>query len=31
MGDASIPDEHSMERLFAIGYMKGLIEAVYTE
>ncbi len=31
MGDASIADEHSMERLFAIGYMKGLIEAVYTE
>lgn len=24
-------DEHSMERLYAIGYMRGLIEAVYSE
>ncbi len=24
-------DEHEVERLFAIGYMKGLVEAVYSE
>ena len=24
-------DEYSMERLYAIGYMRGLIEAVYAE
>ena len=31
MGDAGFEDKHSMARLFAIGYMKGLLEAVYTE
>ena len=31
MGDASFSDDHGIARLFAIGYMKGLIEAVYTE
>ena len=28
---ADFEDEHETERLFAIGYMKGLIEAVYSE
>ena len=28
---ADFEDEHEIERLFAIGYMKGLIEAVYSE
>ena len=28
---ADFEDEHEIERLFAIGYMKGLIDAVYSE
>ena len=31
MGDAGLRDEHGLARLFAIGYLKGLLEAVYTE
>jgi len=31
MGDSGWRDDHGIARLFAIGYMKGLIEAVYTE
>jgi mannonate dehydratase len=31
MGDSSISDEYVMARLFAIGYIRGLLEAVYTE
>ena len=31
MGDAGFEDKHSVARLFAIGYMKGLMEAVYSE
>jgi hypothetical protein len=31
VGDVSFADEHSIARLFAIGYRKGLIEAVYSE
>ncbi|MCC7263534.1 MAG: mannonate dehydratase [Candidatus Latescibacteria bacterium] len=29
MGDADFNDEHTMARLFAVGYIKGLREAVY--
>ena len=31
MGDDDYADEHSLARLFAIGYFKGLREAVYSE
>jgi len=31
MGDESFADEHCMARLFAVGYIKGLREAVYGE
>ena len=31
MGDDSFKDEHVMARLFAIGYLKGLRQAVYSE
>jgi len=31
MGDAGFQDDHGLARLFAIGYIKGLLEAVYTE
>ncbi len=31
MGDADSPGGYELAQLFAIGYMKGLIEAVYTE
>ena len=31
MGDDSFSDDHSMARLFAVGYIKGLREAVYAE
>jgi mannonate dehydratase len=31
MGDADFRDDHGLARLFAIGYLKGLLEAVYTE
>lgn len=31
MGDSGLRDDHGIGRLFAIGYMRGLIEAVYTE
>jgi len=31
MGDESFSDEHRLARLFAVGYLKGLREAVYTE
>ena len=31
MGDNEFEDQYSMARLFAIGYMKGLLEAVYSE
>ena len=31
MGDASYPDEHGIARLFAVGYIKGLRQAVYAE
>ena len=31
MGDAGFPDDHGLARLFAIGYVKGLLEAVHTE
>ena len=31
MGDESYEDEHRMARLFAVGYLKGLREAVYAE
>lgn len=31
MGDAGLADDHGFARLFALGYVKGLLEAVYTE
>lgn len=31
MGDDSFSDEHRLARLFAVGYLKGLREAVYAE
>jgi len=31
MGDAEHPDDRGLARLFAIGYLKGLIDAVYSE
>ena len=31
MGDAGFADDHGIARLFALGYVKGLLEAVYTE
>ena len=31
MGDADYADEHGMARLFAVGYLKGLRESVYSE
>jgi mannonate dehydratase len=31
MGDAGFRDDHGLARLFAIGYLKGLLEAVYAE
>ena len=31
MGDAGFNDEHGIARLFAVGYLKGLREAVYVE
>ena len=31
MGDESFSDEHGIARLFAVGYLKGLREAVYAE
>ena len=31
MGDENLQDNHGLARLFAIGYLKGLLEAVYTE
>jgi len=31
MGDEDYVDEHSMARLFAVGYLKGLRESVYSE
>ena len=31
MGDDGFSDEHSLARLFAVGYLKGLREAVYAE
>lgn len=31
MGNAEIPDNYGLARLFAIGYVRGLIDAVYSE
>ena len=31
MGDDRFGDEHGIARLFAVGYLKGLREAVYAE
>ena len=31
MGDAELPDNHGLARLFAIGYLRGLLDAVHTE
>jgi len=31
MGNAEFPDDRGLARLFAIGYMKGLIDAAYSE
>ncbi len=31
MGDDAHDDEHRLARLFAVGYVKGLREAVYAE
>ena len=31
MGDESFSDDHGLARLFAVGYLKGLREAVYAE
>ena len=31
MGNDDIPDEHGMARLFAIGYLRGLLDAVHSE
>ncbi|NKB70846.1 MAG: TIM barrel protein [Candidatus Latescibacteria bacterium] len=31
MGDENFADEHTMARLFAIGYLKGIRESVYSE
>jgi mannonate dehydratase len=31
MGDAGFRDDHGLARLFAIGYLKGLLDAVHTE
>ena len=31
MGDDDFSDDHRLARLFAVGYLKGLREAVYAE